>query len=90
MRTIKDVMDIKIADFEFSVRCTNCMKSMGIQTLSELTKHSQEEISKMRNMGRKSLEEISNKLSDFELSFKMDDRAWLQWGLQHIELIKSL
>lgn len=90
MKTIKEVMDINVADFEFSVRCTNCMKNMGIQTLADLTKHSQEEIARMRNMGRKSLEEIDNKLAELELSYKMDDRAWLQWGLQHIELIKGL
>jgi len=90
MRTIKDVMNIKVMDFEFSVRCTNCMKNMGIQTLSDLTKHSQEEIVKMRNMGKKSIEEINTKLSELELSYCMDDRAWLQWGLQHIELVKAL
>ena len=90
MKTIKEVMDINVADFEFSVRCTNCMKKMGIKTLADLTKHSQEEIAKMRNMGRKSLEEIDNKLAELELYYKMDDRAWLQWGLQHIELIKVL
>lgn len=90
MKTIKEVMDINVADFEFSVRCTNCMKKMGIKTLADLTKHSQEEIAKMRNMGRKSLEEIDNKLAELELYYKMDDRAWLQWGLQHIELIKAL
>lgn len=90
MKTIKEVMDINVVDFEFSVRCTNCMKNMGIKTLADLTKHSQEEIAKMRNMGRKSLEEIDNKLAELELSYQMNARAWLQWGLQHIELIKAL
>lgn len=90
MKTIKEVMDINVVDFEFSVRCTNCMNRMGIKTLADLTKHSQEEISKMRNMGRKSLEEIDNKLAEMGLTYQMNDRAWLQWGLQHIELIKAL
>lgn len=90
MRTIKEVMNINVADFEFSVRCTNCMKNMGIKTLADLTKHSQEEIAHMKNIGKKSIEEINSKLSDMGLSYKMDDRCWLQWGLQHIELIKAL
>ncbi len=90
MQTIKEVMNINIVDLEFSVRCTNCMKNMGIKTLADLTKQSQEEIAKTRNMGQKSLEEINNKLAEMGLSYQMNDRAWLQWGLQHIELIKSI
>lgn len=83
-------MNINIVDLEFSVRCTNCMKNMGIKTLADLTKQSQEEIAKTRNMGQKSLEEINNKLAEMGLSYQMNDRAWLQWGLKHIELIKSI
>lgn len=90
MQTIKEVMDINVVDLEFSVRCTNCMKNMGIKTLADLTKQSQEEIAKTRNMGQKSLEEIDNKLAEMGLSYQMNDRAWLQWGLKHIELIKSI
>lgn len=90
MKTIKEVMDISVADFDFSVRCTNCMNRMGIKTLADLTKHSQEEIAKMRNMGRKSLEEINIKLAEMGLTYHMDNKAWLQWGLRHIELIKAL
>jgi len=63
---------------------------MGIKTLAELTSHSEEEISKMRNMGKKSLEEINKKLADLELSYKMDERSWALWGINHIQLIKAL
>lgn len=90
MRTIKNVMDIKVADFEFSVRSTNCMKNMGIETLADLTSHSQAEIAKMRNVGKKSIEEINSKLTRMGLTYDMDDKAWLQWGLHHIDLIKAL
>jgi len=90
MNTIKEVMDIKVMDFEFSVRCSNCMANMGIKTLSDLTKHSQEEIMKMRNMGKKSIEEINTKLAEMELTYNMTDRDWLKWGINHIPLIKSL
>lgn len=90
MKTIKNVMDIKIADFEFSVRCSNCMRNMKIETLSDLTRHSQDELMKMRNMGNKSIQEITGKLSAMGLWFGMSDRDWVQWGLEHIELIKRL
>lgn len=89
MRTIKEVMDLNVGNFEFSVRCSNCMANMGITTLAELTQKSETEISKMRNIGRKSLEEIKNKLTELELSFQMNDKDWLTWGLAHIEWIKS-
>ena len=90
MKTIQNVMDIKIEDLEFPVRCSNCMKNMGIKTLSELTSHSKAQFEKVRNMGKKSLDFIDEKLASLELTYSMDDRAWLSWGLKHIELIKSL
>lgn len=90
MRTIRDVMNMKMDDFELSVRSSNCMKNMGIETLSQLTGKTMDEISRMRNMGKKSLGEINEKLEKLGLTYNMDDKAWLQWGLKHIELIKAL
>ncbi len=90
MQTIKNVMDMNIEDMEFPVRCNNCMKNLGIKTLSQLTKHSKTQIEKSRNMGKKSIEIIDQKLASMGLFYEMDERAWLAWGLRHIELIKSL
>lgn len=90
MKTIKEVMDINVTDFEFSVRCINCLRNMGIKTLADLTKHSQEEILKIRNFGQRSLKEVDNKLAEMELTYEMNNLDWLKWGLQHIELIKAL
>ena len=90
MKTIKEVMDINVTDFEFSVRRTNCLRNMGIKTLADLTKHSQEEILKIRNFGQRSLKEVDNKLAEMELTYEMNNLDWLKWGLQHIELIKAL
>ena len=90
MKTIKEVMDINVTDFEFSVRCTNCLRNMGIKTLADLTKHSKEEILKIRNFGQRSLKEVDIKLAEMELTYQMNNLDWLKWGLQHIELIKAL
>lgn len=90
MRTIKEVMEMKISELDLSVRCMNCMSRMNIQTLGELTKKSEEDIAKMRNVGKKSLDELSGKLADMELCYDMTDMDWLAWGLHHIEFIKSL
>lgn len=88
MRTIKEVMDLSVTNLDLSVRCTNCMKNMNISNLSELTAKSKNEIASSRNVGKKSLEEIESKLSEFGLCWQMTDRDWLNWGVSHIEWIK--
>lgn len=88
MRTIKEVMDLSVTNLDFSVRCTNCMKNMNVSTLSELTAKAKNEIASSRNVGKKSLEEIESKLSEFGLYWQMTDRDWLNWGVSHIEWIK--
>lgn len=88
MRTIKEVMDLSVSNLDLSVRCTNCMRNMNISNLSELTAKSKEEIAGSRNVGKKSLEEIETKLSEFGLFWQMTDRDWLNWGVSHIEWIK--
>lgn len=89
MRTIREVMDLKIDDLEFSVRCRNCMKNMQVETLSDLTSHSAEEISKTRNVGKRSIEEINSKLAEIGLAWKMTDLDWVKWGLSHLAWIKA-
>lgn len=89
MRTIREVMDLKIDDLEFSVRCRNCMKNMRVETLSDLTSHSVEEISKTRNVGKRSIEEINSKLAEIGLAWKMTDLDWVKWGLSHLAWIKA-
>lgn len=90
MRTIREVMKCKVENLELSVRCKNCMHSAGIATIEDLTKYDVEALKKMRNFGKKSLEEIEGKLYEIGLSFNMDNRAWCNWGLAHLKLIKQL
>lgn len=90
MKTIRDVMNIRVNDFEFSVRCSNCMKRMGIDTLSQLTSISEKNLSNVKNMGKKSIDEISNKLNSLDLYYGMTDRDWARWGLSHLDLVKAL
>ena len=85
MRTIKEVMDIKVENFDLSVRSTNCLKRAGVVTLSQLTS-----LNNMKNFGKKSMEEIISKLQSLELKFNMTERNWVEWGLRHIPLIRQL
>ena len=89
MRTIKEVMDMDVKNLELSVRCSNCMARMNIGKLSELTAMSKDSISKMRNIGKQSIEELEGKLTEIGLWWQMNDRDWLSWGLKHIEWIKT-
>ncbi len=89
MKTIKDVMDININNMELSVRSRNGLKNVGIYTLSEITKRRKEDLNKIRNMGKKSLEEISMKIESIGLSYSMTDYDWIVWGLKNIDWIKT-
>lgn len=90
MRTIKEVMDMKVENFDLSVRSTNCLKRAGIETLSQLTSLDKNSLNNMKNFGKKSMEEISSKLQSLELTFNMTEQNWAEWGLGHISLIKQL
>jgi DNA-directed RNA polymerase subunit alpha len=59
-----------IEDLELSVRSYNCLKRAGIQTVEELTQKTEEDMIKVRNLGKKSLKEVKEVLSSYGLGFK--------------------
>ena len=63
---------ISIDELELSVRAYNCLKRAGINTVYDLTEKSEAEMMKVRNLGRKSLEEVKIKLADLGLGLKND------------------
>ena len=62
--------NVSIEDLDFSVRSSNCLKRAGITTIAELTEKSEAEMMKVRNLGKKSLKEVKEKLASMGLSFK--------------------
>ena len=62
--------DITIEELDLSVRSYNCLKRAGIATVLELTEKSEEDMMKVKNLGKKSLKEIKEKLAGMGLSFK--------------------
>ena len=62
--------DMTIEELDLSVRSYNCLKRAGIQTVLELTQRSEEDMMKVRNLGKKSLKEVKEKLMAFGLSFR--------------------
>ncbi|MBO6108260.1 MAG: DNA-directed RNA polymerase subunit alpha [Eubacterium sp.] len=64
----KKVMDMSIEELELSVRSYNCLMRANIRTVEELTNKTQDEMMKVRNLGRKSLDEVIAKLKELGLS----------------------
>ncbi len=62
-------LEMTIDDLDLTVRSYNCLKRAGINTVAELTEKSEEDMIKVRNLGRKSLKEIKEKLETLGLSF---------------------
>ncbi|NLK03096.1 MAG: DNA-directed RNA polymerase subunit alpha [Clostridiales bacterium] len=67
------VLEMNIDELELSVRSYNCLKRAGINTVEELTNKTAEDMMKVRNLGRKSLEEVLSKLKELGLTLKQSE-----------------
>lgn len=67
------VLEMTIEELDLSVRSYNCLKRAGINTVQELANKSEEDMMKVRNLGRKSLEEVRHKLDELGLGLRKDD-----------------
>jgi len=67
------LLDMTIEELDLSVRSFNCLKRAGINTVEDLISKSEEDMMKVRNLGRKSLEEVMNKLSGMGLTLANND-----------------
>ena len=67
------VLEMSIDDLELSVRSFNCLKRANINTVEELTNKTMDDMMKVRNLGRKSLDEVTNKLKELGLSLKSSE-----------------
>lgn len=64
---------MSIEELDLSVRSYNCLKRAGINSVEELTRKTEEDMMKVRNLGRKSLEEVVQKLSEYGLSLRKSE-----------------
>ncbi len=69
------VLDMSIDELELSVRSYNCLKRAGINTVGELTNKTSEDMMKVRNLGRKSLEEVLAKLKELGLALNVGEEG---------------
>ena len=67
------VLSMTIEELDFSVRSFNCLKRAGINTVEDLISRTEDDMMKVRNLGRKSLEEVINKLESLGLALRDDE-----------------
>ncbi|MNN22084.1 DNA-directed RNA polymerase subunit alpha [compost metagenome] len=67
------VLEMTIEELDLSVRSYNCLKRAGINTVQELTTKTEEDMMKVRNLGRKSLEEVQEKLEELGLGLRAEE-----------------
>ena len=67
------ILEMPIEDLELSVRSYNCLKRAGISTVQDLANKTEADMMKVRNLGKKSLDEVTNKLHSLELNFASEE-----------------
>src|SRR5699024_10152932 len=67
------LLEMTIEELDLSVRSYNCLERAGINTVQELANKTEDDMMRVRNLGRKSLDEVKNKLADLDLSLRSDD-----------------
>lgn len=70
---MQKALETAIEDLDFSVRAYNCLKRAGIHTLQDLVNKTDDEVMKIRNLGKKSLKEVLDKVKELDLTLKNDD-----------------
>jgi DNA-directed RNA polymerase subunit alpha len=70
---VRQILNTPVEELELSVRSSNCLKNANIKTIGELTRKTEDDITKTRNFGKKSLQEIKEKLKEWNLSLGITD-----------------
>jgi len=70
---IRKILNTPVEELELSVRSSNCLKNACIKTIGELTRKTEDDIARTRNFGKKSLQEIKEKLKEWNLSLGITD-----------------
>jgi DNA-directed RNA polymerase subunit alpha len=70
---VRQILNTPVEELELSVRSSNCLKNANIKTIGELTRKTEDDIAKTRNFGKKSLQEIKEKLKEWNLNLGITD-----------------
>jgi DNA-directed RNA polymerase subunit alpha len=75
---IREILATPVEELELSVRSSNCLKNANIRSIGDLTNRTEDDIAKTRNFGKKSLQEIKEKLAEWNLTLGMTDYSILK------------
>jgi DNA-directed RNA polymerase subunit alpha len=75
---VRQILNTPVEELELSVRSSNCLKNANIKTIGDLTRKTEDDIAKTRNFGKKSLQEIKDKLKEWNLGLGMTDYSALR------------
>jgi DNA-directed RNA polymerase subunit alpha len=75
---VRQILNTPVEELELSVRSSNCLKNANIKTIGDLTRKTEDDIAKTRNFGKKSLQEIKDKLKEWNLGLGMTDYTALR------------
>jgi len=67
-------LELSVDELDFSVRAYNCLKRAGIITLQDLTNMTEVEVMKIRNLGKKSLKEVLDKIKELNLDLREEEQ----------------
>lgn len=79
---VKQILATPVEELELTVRSSNCLKNANIKTIGDLTRKTEDDIAKTRNFGKKSLQEIKDKLGEWNLALGMTDYSELKSKLK--------
>jgi DNA-directed RNA polymerase subunit alpha len=79
---IRQILNTPVEELELSVRSSNCLMNANIKTIGDLTRKTEDDIAKTRNFGKKSLQEIKDKLAEWNLMLGMTDYSSLRSHLR--------
>jgi len=87
---VRSLLETPVDELELSVRSSNCLKNANIKTIGDLTSKTEDEIAKTRNFGKKSLQEIKEKLKEWNLSLGMTDYSSVKSSVKFPEKKEEL
>ena len=70
---MRAIVETPVEELELSVRSSNCLRNINVKTIGDLARLTEEEISKTKNFGKKSLQEIKDKLQEYGLNLGMKE-----------------
>jgi DNA-directed RNA polymerase subunit alpha len=82
---LKSIIDTPVEELELSVRSSNCLRNINVKTIGDLARLTEDEISRTKNFGKKSLQEIKDKLMEYGLNLGMKDLIDQRMGNAQVE-----